>query len=506
MCLLRQAGEKAGVLGSGILNEMNKTGGNQINFNTGITIRLPDHVKTIISVLEDAGHEAYAVGGCVRDALLGREPDDWDITTSALPEQVKRLFPRTIDTGLQHGTVTVLFPGPELQSQSAACPPDPAQDADAHKKQTWFTYEVTTFRVDGVYEDGRHPKEVAFTPSLKEDLKRRDFTINAMAYNERTGLADCFCGLQDLRDGKIRCVGVAKNRFTEDALRMMRAIRFAAQLGFEIVPDTGNQIKALAPRLAMISAERIQTELVKLLVSPHPDRMELFYTCGLTDVFLPEFSALMRTPQNNKHHGETAGAHTIASLNRIRPDRVLRLAMLFHDIAKPLCRTTDEDGADHFYGHPQAGAKLTREILRRLKFDNDTIRRVAALVGCHDERPPLELRAVRRAVSRNQADIYPDLFAVMRADILAQSGWMRQEKLARVDGYERLWREISAKKQCLSVKDLAVDGKDLIEAGIPSGPEIGHILNAMLDHVLEEPQDNQRGYLLMHLQAFRREQ
>ena len=458
-----------------------------------MVLKLPENVKKIIHTLQDAGFEAYAVGGCVRDALLGREPDDWDITTSALPEQVKGLFARTIDTGLQHGTVTVLFRA---------------------GKDSWDTYEVTTFRIDGVYEDARHPKDVTFTPSLREDLKRRDFTINAMAYNETVGLVDCFDGLSDLKNKQIRCVGEAKERFTEDALRMMRAVRFAAQLGFSVVPDTLAQIKALAPRLSMISAERIQTELVKLLVSDHPEKMETLYQCGLTDVFLPEFSALMKTPQNSRHHGENVGEHTIESLRHVRVDKVLRLAMLFHDIAKPLCRTTDENGEDHFHGHPQIGAEMTKKILRRLKFDNDTTRRVVNLVRLHDERvfrleengsDQKQLRTVRRAISRNGEDVYPDLFAVMRADILAQSAYMRSEKLARVDGYERLWREVLLKKQCLSVKDLAVDGSDLIAQGIPSGPEIGQILHAMLEDVLDEPERNNREYLLGHLEKYQKD-
>ncbi|MBQ9023384.1 MAG: CCA tRNA nucleotidyltransferase [Eubacterium sp.] len=455
-------------------------------------LKLPENVKKIIHMLQDAGFEAYAVGGCVRDALLGREPDDWDITTSALPEQVKKLFARTIDTGLQHGTVTVLFRA---------------------GNDGWDTYEVTTFRIDGVYEDARHPKDVTFTPSLEEDLKRRDFTINAMAYNETAGLIDCFDGLSDLKDKQIRCVGDPKERFTEDALRMMRAVRFAAQLGFTVVPETLKQIRELAPRLAMISAERIQTELVKLLVSDHPDKFEMLYQGGLTDVFLPEFSALMKTAQHSKHHGETAGEHTLISLKKVRADKVLRLAMLFHDIAKPVCRTTDESGEDHFHRHPQIGAEMTKKILRRLKFDNETTRCVVNLVRLHDERifrleeagsGAKQLRAVRRAVSRNGEDVYPNLFAVMRADILAQSEWMRTQKLALVDRYEKCWREICQKNQCLSIKDLAIDGSDLIAQGIPSGPEIGTILHEMLEDVLDEPENNNKEYLLEHLEIYQK--
>ncbi|MCD7982423.1 MAG: HD domain-containing protein [Clostridiales bacterium] len=434
-------------------------------------IRLPEKVSFIIDSLKKAGHEAYAVGGCVRDSVLGREPQDWDITTSARPDQVKAVFRHTIDTGIQHGTVTVLL------------------DREG--------FEVTTYRIDGAYEDARHPKDVVFTASLPEDLKRRDFTINAMAYNEDAGFVDAFDGLGDIERGVIRCVGNPEDRFGEDALRMLRAVRFAAQLGFRLDEDTRAAILRLAGNLKKISAERIQAELVKLLVSPHPEEILSVYETGMADVILPEFSAMMRTPQQNPHHCGTVGMHTIRSLREVPPDRVLRLTMLFHDVAKPVCARRDENGIDHFHGHPQKGAEMTGQILRRLKFDNDTIAKVKALVRAHDDRPyPVTERNVRRSMYRNGEAQYPALFAVKRADILAQSDYLRREKLDHLAEYEAVYHQIVEKQQCLSLRDLAVSGSDLIAQGMTPGREIGSALEAMLQEVLEHPEMNEREALL----------
>ncbi len=440
-----------------------------------IEIRLPEKVSFLIANLNGAGFEACAVGGCVRDTLLGREPEDWDVTTSATPQQVKTVFAKlgihTIDTGIAHGTVTVMI---------------------RHEG-----FEVTTYRVDGEYGDARHPDTVTFTPDLKEDLKRRDFTINAMAYSEATGLVDEFGGLDDLKNGIIRCVGNPLDRFGEDALRMMRAVRFAAQLGFSIEDGTYGAIRALAKNLSKISVERIQTELVKLLVSPHPDRMRDIYDTGMADVVLPEFSRMMETPQHNPNHRGTVGEHTIWSLMEVPQQRVLRLAMLFHDVGKPDCLTTDEKGIDHFHGHPQRGAELCGQIMRRLKFDNDTIARVKALVKAHDDRPyPLTERAVRRAIYWDGEACYPDIFTVKRADILAQSDYLRTEKLEYLDEFRAFYDQIVAKQQCLSLKDLAITGSDLIDVGLAPGPEIGRVLRAMLAEVLENPELNTKEALM----------
>lgn len=433
-------------------------------------MNLPEKVNFIIGTLKKHGFEGYAVGGCVRDTMLGRMPQDWDITTSARPEQVKELFKHTIDTGIQHGTVTVML------------------DHEG--------FEVTTYRIDGEYEDARHPKEVQFTSNLLEDLKRRDFTINAMAYNEEEGLIDAFDGVEDLERGVVRCVGNPMERFSEDALRMLRAVRFAGQLGFEIDEATKEAIHELAPTIAKVSAERIQVELVKLMTSKHPEQIKTAYETGLTNVFLPEFDAMMETGQNHPHHCYSVGEHTIMALKTAPADKVVRLTMLFHDIAKPLCKTTDEEGIDHFYGHPDKSSEMAVKILRRLKFDNETTRRVGALVKIHDQMPKLEAKYVRRTLHKNGIEQYPALFAVKYADILAQSTYMREEKLADLKRYETLYEEILNEKQCLSIKELAVTGSDLIAFGMQPGKEIGETLNRLLELVLEHPEWNTKEKLL----------
>ena len=433
-------------------------------------IQLPDKVHGIIETLIAAGYEAYAVGGCIRDSVLGREPSDWDITTSAKPEDVKRIFARTIDTGIKHGTVTVMM------------------DHEA--------FEVTTYRIDGVYEDGRHPKEVTFTASLEEDLRRRDFTMNAMAYNEQTGLVDIFGGIRDMEAGMIRCVGNAEERFTEDALRILRAVRFSAQLGYEIAEDTKSAVRKLAPNLKKISAERIQTELVKLLVSDHPDYLRIAYETGITRQVLPEFDLCMETPQNNPHHCYSVGEHILHAMLEVRPDKVLRLGMLFHDIGKPQTLTIDEKGITHNKKHAVVGEQMTMQILRRLKFDNDTIRKVTKIVLCHDQEVGASPAGVRRSVNRIGEDIFRMLFDVKRADILAQSDYLREEKLARLAYIYDLYDEICRKQECVSLKDLAVTGSDLIALGVPPGREIGVILHELLEIVLEEPERNTREELI----------
>ncbi|MBR4708352.1 MAG: CCA tRNA nucleotidyltransferase [Pseudobutyrivibrio sp.] len=433
-------------------------------------MNLPADVSKIINILESNGHEAYAVGGCVRDCILGKNPHDWDITTSALPEQVKALFDKTFDTGIEHGTVTVLLHG--------------------------VGYEVTTYRVDGKYEDGRHPKEVTFTASLEEDLKRRDFTINAMAYNETRGLVDLFGGVDDLKEGVIKAVGNPTERFTEDALRMLRALRFSAQLGFEIELDTYQAICQLAPTLDRISAERIQVEMVKLVTSDHPGRLREVYNTGLSKVFFPELDAMMECDQVNKHHMYTVGEHTIKAMELAPADKVLRLSMMLHDVAKPVCKTTDENGQNHFKMHPVEGEKMARTILRRLKFDNDTTDKVCNMVRNHDDRPEINPRNIRRLIIGVGKDNFEDLLAVKRADCLAQSMYHRQEKLAYIDEMEQAYRQILADEDCLAIKDLKISGKDLLEMGVPQGQKIGEILKAIFAEVVDNPALNDRDYLL----------
>ena len=435
-----------------------------------VKIQLPEKVNQIICTLQEHGYEAYAVGGCVRDYILGRIPDDWDITTSATPLETKSLFARTFDTGIEHGTITVLL------------------DKDA--------FEVTTYRVDGEYEDSRHPKEVTFTRSLKEDLLRRDFTINAMAYNDKEGLIDIFGGIDDLNNKTIRCVGKAEERFGEDALRILRAVRFAAQLGFEIEEETREGIRKLAPTLANISAERIQVELIKMLVSPNPTMMRTAYELGITKVILPEFDAMMETSQETPHHMYTVGEHTLKAMQVIPADKVLRLTMLFHDIAKPLMKTVDEDGRAHFKMHDLKGSDMTKAILKRLKFDNDTLNKVVKLVRFHDYRIPADDKSVRRAMNKIGEDLFPMYHEVRTADTLAQSIYLREEKLQNLAEVWETYEDVLEKNQCVSLKTLAISGSDLIANGMEPGKEIGRILNALLEIVIENPEYNTKEKLL----------
>ena len=438
-----------------------------------IQINIPSGANTIIQELEKHGHAAYVVGGCVRDSVLGRNPADWDITTDALPEEVKSIFPVTIDTGLEHGTVTVRI--------------------------NHVSYEVTTYRIDGDYEDGRHPKDVTFTRSLEEDLKRRDFTINAMAYNERDGLVDLFDGIKDLEAGVVRCVGSPMERFSEDALRMLRALRFSAQLGFDVEEDTFAAIRALSPTLAKVSAERIQVEVLKLICSVHPERMEQVSESGLSAIFFPEWDNMLSCQQATPHHCYDVGHHTIVVMQQVPATKVMRLAALLHDVAKPVSKKTDNKGADHFVGHPSLGAVMAKEIMRRWKLDNATIDAVCRLVKYHDERPELTPRNVRRMVHRVGLDYMDDLLTLQHGDVLGQSLYEQQNKLERLEALRQMYDVIVKEQQCVQIADLQLNGKDIMEAGIPKGPLIGEALEHLLDMVIEDPTRNNKEFLMGEL-------
>jgi len=396
-------------------------------------IALPQNVDKIISTLQENGYEAYAVGGCVRDSILGRVPGDWDITTSAMPEETKALFQKTFDTGIEHGTVTVLLDGEG--------------------------YEVTTYRIDGEYEDSRHPKEVTFTRCLEEDLLRRDFTINAMAYNHKDGLVDLFEGIRDIERKVIRCVGDAHARFSEDALRILRGIRFAAQLGFEIEDGTRAGMKELAPTLKKISAERIQVELVKTLISPNPVLLNDAYKLGITKQFLPELDEQLNVNEN-----------VLKLLDRVRAEKVLRLTMLFNN-------TVNENDV--------------KKILKRLKFDNDTLNKVLKLVRYYDFNIDETGTAVRHAINIIGEELFPYYLEVCNADLYARK--------SHLDKIEELYQEILEKGQCVSLKTLAVSGKDLIRAGMKPGKEIGDKLEEFLGLVLDNPELNTKEELLSRL-------
>ena len=450
---------------------------------TDRVIQLPQKVQRIIHRLQTHGYEAYAVGGCVRDGLLGREPHDWDITTSALPEQVKQVFAHTIDTGIEHGTVTV--------------------------RMDHESFEVTTYRVDGAYDDARHPNEVRFTPSLAEDQLRRDFTINSMAYNDEQGLMDPYGGYEDLHAGVIRCVGVPMDRFGEDALRIMRAVRFAAQLDFTIDEETREAARTLAPNLRRISAERVREELMKLITSPHPQRLREAWELGITAVVLPEFDAMMQQSQTGPHHDDTVGEHTLKAMQAIRPEPALRLTMLLHDCAKPQTAVKEASSSEAaiwaFPGHAEAGEILAGQIMRRLKFDRRTMDLVRVLIRHHswDIEKDMSLLhedreiLIRRKASAIGKEIFPLLLEVKRADLLSQKEDEEQRRrLSVLDQTEQTFRQILERGDCLSLKELAVTGSDLIGLGAKPGRGIGQILERLLSEVLEDPSRNRRGTLL----------
>lgn len=406
---------------------------------------LPKNVKSIIAKFNEAGYEAYAVGGCVRDTLLGKEPQDWDITTSATPEEMKRIFPKTIDTGIQHGTVTVRMGGE--------------------------SYEVTTYRIDGEYEDGRHPKQVEFTASLREDLRRRDFTINAMAYSEKTGLVDLFNGVQDLEEKRIRAVGNPMERFSEDALRMLRALRFAAQLGFTIEDETKDAIRKLAPNLKKVSMERIHTEFLKLLMSQHPEELKVCYETELLKQFFPELDEAMKRVTSSEAES------LMRELRECKADRNLRLALLF-DFC---CRVEPEP--------EKVCPQLATAVLKRWKLDGTTIRTTAHLVKyfrMEPERDPVQLRRYFSMVGKEYAEDVIALKEVSYGKSMVEE--MRGEYVKTLqEGY------------CLSIKDLAITGADLLALGIDQGKMVGAYLQTALDYVLKEPHRNTKEALLAYL-------
>ena len=439
---------------------------NNYDFNKSIKFFIPKDVMFIIRKLEEHGFEAYAVGGCVRDMILGRTPQDWDITTSALPLQVKEIFHRTIDTGLQHGTVTVMLKG--------------------------VGYEVTTYRIDGKYTDSRHPESVEFTADLIEDLKRRDFTINALAYNPSYGLVDAFDGSGDMKKKVITCVGKAEERFTEDALRILRAVRFSAQLGFDIEQNTKKAITKLAPSLANISKERIYAELEKLIMSNHPDKLAKAYRLGITAHIFPEFDKMMECEQNSKYHMYNVGEHTIKVMENVPREHYLRWAALLHDVGKPAVKTTDADGTDHFKKHSIVGRDIAKAVMKNLKMDNKTIGIVTRLVECHDriQSIPMNEKAVRKSLHRIGNDIYPMFLTLAEADYAGKSEYGKEAGRENLEYAKEAYKKIIDRGDCYCTKMLAIAGRDLINMGIGPGPIIGDVLDYLLEQVLNEPELN----------------
>ena len=444
-------------------------------------INVPEKVERIIGVLKENGYEAYAVGGCVRDSILGREPGDWDITTSASPYEVKELFHRTIDTGIQHGTVTVML------------------DKEG--------FEVTTYRLDGEYEDCRHPKQVEFTKSLEEDLKRRDFTINAMAYNEEDGMVDLFEGLLDIKRKCIRCVGKAEDRFEEDALRILRAVRFSAQINFEIEQDTRLAIEKKAENLVNISAERIREELNKLFLSDYPEKLQIAYETGITKVVLPELDA--RKHESFEYAGKMFNSgdfalkvlkeishvgHTEQDMYEVKEKTPIKRKLANKE---RLCLSYasllwQPNGADK---DQEEQAEAAKKVMRRLKFDNDTIQCVTRLVRFAHIQIEEDATSVRKAMNQMGIELMDLWFLFQRINSTCMVSSKEDARVVHDEKLYELYQEIMDAKECVNLKDLTINGKDLIQLGCQPGVQIGELLSKLLQHVLEHPQDNQKDVL-----------
>lgn len=425
-----------------------------------------------MDLLHRAGYEAFAVGGCVRDALLGQTPKDYDITTSALPTETKAVFAgfHLIETGLKHGTVTVLIDGEPL--------------------------EITTYRVDGGYPDSRHPDGVTFTRSLREDAARRDFTVNAMAYDREHGVQDFFGGEADLKGKTLRCVGDADRRFTEDALRILRCLRFASVLGFSIEKETENAARRHKELLTKISAERVAVELGKLLCGSGAGKILRRYP-DILGVVLPELLPMVGYDQRNEHHCYDLLTHTAVVVDSVPPVLPLRLAALFHDMGKPRCFSMGEDGQGHFYGHAHLSGEMAENICRRLRLSNDLRERVVTLVRCHDTVIEEDSRLIRRRLNRLGEENFFALLDLQRGDTMGLAPAYR-DRLPRFDRVEALARELLAGEGCLTLRDLAVNGHDLLALGC-RGKAVGQGLTYLLEGVLEERFPNEREALFTAL-------
>lgn len=430
----------------------------------------PVGVNEILHTLEQNGHEAYPVGGCVRDLLMGKTPGDWDITTSARPEEVLTLFPHSISTGLQHGTVTV--------------------------KSHGENFEVTTFRADGSYADHRHPDAVRFTNTLQEDLQRRDFTVNAMAMDLRGKLYDFYGGQDDLRRGILRCVGDPGRRFGEDALRIMRALRFAATLGFAIDAETAESLRKHQQELSQIAVERICVEMTKLLCGKNVAEVLLKYP-DVIGVFLPEILPCVGLEQHNPHHCYDVWGHTAHSVAAIVPEPILRWTMLLHDLGKGSTFTMDEQGVGHFYGHGKASVTLAEGITDRLRFSREMKKRIIELVDWHDRDVPRTEKSIRRCLYHLGEEGVRQLIAVKRADNAAQHPDY-QGRSAEMDKAERILQDILDADACFSLRQLAVNGDDLLALGL-QGKAVGEALSFLLEQVMDGKVSNEKDALLYEI-------
>lgn len=439
-----------------------------------IKIQIPKSAEFIIEQLENNGFEGYLVGGCVRDSILKRQINDWDITTNAKPSDIVNLFEHTVLTGIKHGTVTVII------------------DKDA--------FEVTTYRIDGEYIDNRHPEDVTFVSDIRLDLSRRDFTINAMAYNDKNGLLDYFGGLDDLNKKIVRAVGEPLKRFDEDALRMLRAVRFAAQLNFNIDSKTNQAIKSLSKNISYVSIERIRDEFNKIILS-NASYINNLIELRLLKEFLIELEQCKGIEQNNKYHIFDVLNHMIVATNNIKKDLHLRLAMLFHDISKANCQVKDKNGAIYFNNHEEIASNMTIDILKRMKYDNATIKKVSTLIKYHGAELNSSV-AIRRMLSLIGIELFNDLLLVKEADISAQNPSIQKNSFQELELIKQNFNNIILNNDCFSIKDLAVNGSDLTGIGVIQGREIGRLLNYLLDIVINDPSKNQKDILLKSVRVF----
>lgn len=433
-------------------------------------LKLPAPVKTAFTQLENCGYCGYLVGGCVRDYLLKTTPVDFDMTTDARPDQIIACFKdyRVIETGIRHGTVTVIIDG--------------------------LCIEITTHRIEGTYSDKRHPDAVAFAKNIEDDLARRDFTINALAYHPQKGLIDLFGGAADIKNKIIRCVGDPQKRMAEDALRILRGLRFAAGLGFELESKTRAAIRQNCGQLREISAERIAVELTKLICGKNAKAIILEETAVL-GVVIPELLAAKDFDQKNPHHCYDVLTHTAVALAILPPVPRLRWTMLFHDLGKPATYTEDDKGIGHFKGHSKLSEAMARERLTALKMDKTTIEQVCKLVKYHDTLIEVDKKIIKRWLNRLTEPLFRDLIAIKRGDNLAQAP-QYHSRLDDLKKLEKLLDEVIAENACFSLKDLAVNGNDLLALGIENGPEIGQILNQLLEGVMDESYENQKDILI----------
>ena len=440
-----------------------------------INVKLPDAVLQIFAVIEEYGADAYAVGVCVRDSIMGREPHDWDICTPILAPDLLALFEekgyRVIPTGLQHGTITVVIDGE--------------------------VYEITQFRRDGNYTDGRHPDNVEFTSNLIEDLERRDFTINAMSYNPKIGLIDPFDGTQDLRNRRIVCVGSARERFKEDALRILRAIRFAAQFDFYIASDTSFEILMQYKNLENISIERINSEFVKIAKTTKLSE-ELARYGNVFWLFIPELKDMFGFLQNNPYHCYDVWEHTLNAINNCGSDDLItRLAVLFHDIGKPHCYQDDKDGIRHFKGHGRVSADMTDSIIRRLRFDNDTREKVVELIYYHDATFEVGTKYVKRWLNKIGEKQFRRLLELRKADVKAQNPIYLEARIEKIADIEYILENILIGRQCFAIGDLAVNGNDVMRTmGIKEGKDVGYWLKEILNRVIDGSLKNEHDELV----------